>query len=82
MGASMVTLRTLASSRSKSGASRRFHIGERTHDAPTNTPTKMKINTVPATSKPNVDPMAELKMFFQMTCPKFNTSCQPLATFE
>ena len=31
---------------------------------PTNTPTKMKINTVPATSKPNVDPMAELKMFF------------------
>ena len=43
---------------------RSVYISKGTHDAPTNTPTKMKINTVPATSKPNVDPMAELKMFF------------------
>ena len=31
---------------------------------PTKTPTKMKIRAVPATSKPSVEPMAELKMFF------------------
>ena len=51
-------------------ASRRFHIGERTHDAPHQHANKNEDQHGAATSKPNVDPMAELKMFFPNDMPQ------------